>query len=135
MTMRLVGRILRWCISLVLTSVPLAAGAQTAMRSFRSDIVVEADGRSSETVRVEIFVANDEAARHAAQQSLSYADDLEKVTVLEAYTFKADGRWLPVSADATAPSWRPASRTSPAMEAPGRLSWCCPTWRAATWSP
>ncbi len=100
MTMRLVGRILRWCISLVLTSVPLAAGAQTAMRSFRSDIVVEADGRSSETVRVEIFVANDEAARHAAQQSLSYADDLQKVTVLEAYTFKADGRWLPVSADA-----------------------------------
>lgn len=100
MTIRLVGRILLFCASLVSASVHLAAGAQSAMLSFRSEIVVEADGRSSETLRVEIFVANDEAARHAGQQSLNYADGLQTVTVLEAYTSKADGRRLPASADA-----------------------------------
>lgn len=62
--------------------------------------VVEADGRSSQTLRVEIFVANDEAARREALQSLNCAGDLQNVTVPEACTFKADGRWIPVSADA-----------------------------------
>lgn len=67
-----------------------------SIRTFRSDTVVEADGRAVQTVHFEIAVNNDAAARSEAQQSLTYADDTEQVELVEGYTLKSDGRRLPV---------------------------------------
>ena len=74
----------------------LAADGAGSIRRFRSDTVVEADGRAVQTSLVEIAVNNDAAARSEAQQGLAYADDTERVVLLEGYTVKPDGRRLPV---------------------------------------
>jgi transglutaminase-like putative cysteine protease len=82
---------------------PSAAHAQgdpTSIRLFRSDTVVEADGRATETVRLEVAVRNDAAAQREAQQAFTFPEDIVTVTVVEAYTLKADGRRLDVPADA-----------------------------------
>ena len=85
-------------LSVGLFVAPLACAAELAvsMRLLRSDTVVEPDGTAVLTRHAEIAVNNDAAARSEAQQSLSYADDIERVELVEGYTTKPDGRRLPV---------------------------------------
>ncbi len=74
----------------------IAADPPASIRVFRSDTVVEPDGRTVQTSRIEIAVSNDAAARSEAQQAMTYADDIERVELVEGYTLKLDGRRLPV---------------------------------------
>lgn len=84
-------------LALLLPAPAIAADGAGSIRRFRSDTVVEPDGRAVQTTLVEIAVNNDAAARsEAAQQGLAYADDIERVVLLEGYTIKPDGRRLPV---------------------------------------
>jgi transglutaminase-like putative cysteine protease len=79
---------------------PLSVAAAAPPESFRyllSDWVLEADGRAVQTVVLRIAVNNDAIAQREAQQSLSFADDLETVSLEEGYTLKPDGRQIRIS--------------------------------------
>lgn len=84
-------------LAALLGSLSIAHAADPgSIRAFRSDVVLQADGRAVQTVHIEIAVNSDAAARREAQQGLAYADDVEQVELLEGATLKPDGRRLPV---------------------------------------
>ena len=80
----------------LLAAPALAAEPAVSVRLLRSDTVVEPNGTAIQTSHVEVAVNNDAAARSEAQQTYSYADDMEKVELVEGHTIKPDGRQLPV---------------------------------------
>ncbi len=91
-------------VQLVAILVGLAAsGAHAAgavwHRSAILDYQVAADGTSTATEIWEVRADTASVAHTIAQQSYSYVADLEDVTLVEAYTLKADGRRIPVPAD------------------------------------
>jgi transglutaminase-like putative cysteine protease len=61
---------------------------------------VAADGTYAQTYHFEFRPTNDAAARHEGQQAITYSPSLEDLTILEAYTKKADGRVIPVPSSA-----------------------------------
>ncbi|MDO9712418.1 DUF3857 and transglutaminase domain-containing protein [Paracraurococcus lichenis] len=73
-----------------------AAEPAASIRLFRSDILVEADGRAVQTTRTEIAAGNDAAAQREAQQAMTYSEGVERIDLVEGYTLKPDGRRLPV---------------------------------------
>jgi hypothetical protein len=103
MVLRRVCLVLPAIFALVVTAAQCPARAQANPASFRLflyDIVVEADGGVVETLRWDIGVADGVAARREARQAFSFADDLVTASLVEAFTLKADGRRLDVSAEA-----------------------------------
>lgn len=73
-----------------------AAEPSISIRRFRSSTIIEGNGQAVQTTHVEIAVNNDAAAHQEAQQSLTYADDIERIELLDGYTIKPDGHRLPV---------------------------------------
>lgn len=61
----------------------IAAEPAVSIRLFRSDTVVEPDGQTVQTSHVDIAVNNDAAARQEAQQALTFADDVERIELVE----------------------------------------------------
>ena len=78
---------------------PMEAMAEPPFRFGRSsaETTLQADGTSVQLTHLEIKVATDEAARQLAQQSASYLDGVERLSLVEAATIKPDGRHLPVA--------------------------------------
>lgn len=72
------------------------------------DAIVESNGWYLKTVHVEIAVPNPASAAIVGQQAIFYADDSERVEVVEAYTRKADGRKVTVRSDAILTQATPA---------------------------
>ena len=94
---RYTGQKLWVALTVLLLATPAAAADPPArMLHFRSNVVVEADGRAAQTAHFEIAVSNDAAARSEAQQAFTYTDGIETVELVEGYTLKPDGRRLPV---------------------------------------
>ncbi len=95
---------------------PLAAFAvepPSSIRRFRSDTVVEPDGRAVQTWHMEIAVNNDAVARREAQQGVVYSDGVETIELVEGYTLKPDGRRLPVTPGAVRTQLAPGSPNLP----------------------
>ena len=88
-------------VAVLATSVALAAEQSPAVvKLMTTDTVVEANGLSTRTVHLEITATNDAAAADVGQASLPYRDSMQELEVVEAYTLKARGQKLPISANA-----------------------------------
>ena len=89
-------------LCLAVLAAPLAAKAdgpvrQVWHRTARLSIHLLPDGRSISDQTWEVTADTPSAARVAAQQTFGFSGALEHVTVVEAYTQKADGRRIPVA--------------------------------------
>jgi hypothetical protein len=82
---------------LALPEQSLAADPPASMRRWRWNIVVETDGRTTETLNYEISVRTDEAARAEAQPFLPFTVGRERLELVEGLTIKPDGRRLHVA--------------------------------------
>ena len=73
------------------TEPPFRFGRSTAATTLQDD------GTSVQLTHLEIKVSTDAAARQLAQQSASFLDGVERLSLIEATTIKPDGRRLPVA--------------------------------------
>ena len=77
-----------------------APDSPVTVKTYTSDIVVDAAGLATETTHLELRPENAASAQQAGQQPLMYGEQMQTLDVTEAYTLKADGRKLPVSPSA-----------------------------------
>lgn len=81
-----------------LLACPGAGQAQPALvyKRLASDITVRADGSFSQTTRTEIRIAAPEGVAQIQAVPVDYNAGLDRLTILEAYTLKPDGKKIPV---------------------------------------
>ncbi len=91
----------------------VAATSSLIFKATTVDIVVRVDGTAEQTIRQELYAANDAAAAQVAQIPLSFSPSMETMEVVEAYTLKPDGRRIAVSPAAIQEQAEPAAASAP----------------------
>ena len=88
----------------ILVAGPPAANATTpppiVVKLVTADIVLSADGTSTQNAHFEVQANNDASAGRVAQTSIAYEASLESIQIIDAHTLKPDGKVIPVKATA-----------------------------------
>jgi hypothetical protein len=103
------GAAFLFVLGLLYMPVAIAAEPPASVHLYNSHTQLEADGRAVQTLRIDIAVRNDAAARAEAQQPMIFSEGVESVELVEGFTIKPDGRRIPVEPGAVRAQSMPAA--------------------------
>lgn len=103
---------LSWLIIALSIATPMwASSAEPPLitKVSTDDIVVQRDGRFTQTFHTEILLTNPAVAEQVGQQNIQYSEALTEVSIVEAYTLKSSGKKLFVDTNAIFPQLVPGN--------------------------